>query len=183
VEKAYAAWRAFQDKLVGQAAALLLLGCTLLALLEVGRRYAFGYSFEWQQDAVTFFTLSGVFLYFGISQRRDAHLSVTVLPEVLAVLGPRGRRVGEIVKLIALVFSCGFLLAVVWWGIPEVLDSVKYESRTESLAFPMWPFLAALLAGFALMAVTMFFQTYREVQKLRGRSVLEEPPEAADAVD
>jgi TRAP-type C4-dicarboxylate transport system permease small subunit len=64
-----------------------------------------------------------------------------------------------------------------------VLDSLKYESRTESLAFPMWPFLAALLAGFALMAVTMFFQIYREVQKLRGRSVLEEPPEAGDAVD
>jgi TRAP-type C4-dicarboxylate transport system permease small subunit len=183
VEKAYAAWRAFQDKLVGQAAALLLLGCTLLALLEVGRRYAFGHSFEWQQDAVTFFTLSGVFLYFGISQRRDAHLSVTVLPEVLAALGPRGRRAGEFVKLIALVFSFGFLLAVVWWGIPEVLDSLKYESRTESLAFPMWPFLAALLAGFALMAVTMFFQIYREMQKLRGRSVLEEPPEAGDAVD
>jgi hypothetical protein len=33
------------------------------------------------------------------------------------------------------------------------------------------------------MAVTMFFQIYREVQKLRGRSVLEEPPEAGDAVD
>jgi TRAP-type C4-dicarboxylate transport system permease small subunit len=183
VEKAYTAWRAFQDKILGRAAALLLLGCTLLALLEVGRRYAFGHSFEWQQDAVTFFTLSGVFLYFSISQRRDAHLSVTVLPEVLAVIGPRGRRAGEIVKLIALVFSFGFLLAVVWWGIPEVLDSLKYESRTESLAFPMWPFLAALLAGFALMAVTMFFQIYREVQKLRGRSVLEEPPEAGDAVD
>jgi TRAP-type C4-dicarboxylate transport system permease small subunit len=183
VEKAYAAWRAFQDKLLGRAAALLLLGCTLLALLEVGRRYAFGHSFEWQQDAVTFFTLSGVFLYFSISQRRDAHLSVTLLPELLATLGPRGRRAGEIVKLIALVFSFGFLLAVVWWGIPEVHDSLKYESRTESLAFPMWPFLAALLAGFALMAVTMFFQIYREVQKLRGRSVLEEPPEAGDAVD
>jgi TRAP-type C4-dicarboxylate transport system permease small subunit len=70
-----------------------------------------------------------------------------------------------------------FLLAVVWWGIPEVEDSFKYESRTESLAFPMWPFLATLLAGFAFMALTLLFQIYREVQKLRGRSVLEEPPE------
>ncbi len=71
-----------------------------------------------------------------------------------------------------------FLLAVVWWGIPEVRESAHYESRTESLAFPMWPFLAVLLAGFAFMAVSMFFQIYRDVQKLRGRSVLEEPPEA-----
>jgi TRAP-type C4-dicarboxylate transport system permease small subunit len=63
-----------------------------------------------------------------------------------------------------------------------VRESRHYESRTESLAFPMWPFLAALLAGFAFMVVTMFFQIYRGVQKLRGRKVLEEPPEADAAL-
>jgi TRAP-type C4-dicarboxylate transport system permease small subunit len=57
VEKAYAVWRAFQERVVAPAAALLLLGMTLLALLEVVRRYAFGYSFEWQHDAVTLFTV------------------------------------------------------------------------------------------------------------------------------
>jgi TRAP-type C4-dicarboxylate transport system permease small subunit len=173
VEKAYAIWCAFQDRFLARAAALLLLGCTLLALLEVARRYVLGFSFEWQQDAVVFFTLSGVFLYFSIAQRHDAHLSVTVVPEVLETLGPRGRRAAEIVRLAARAFSCAFLIAVVWWGIPEVEDSLKYESRTESLAFPMWPFLAALLAGFAFMAVTMFFQIYRAIQRLRGRSVLD----------
>ena len=175
MEKAYEMWRAFQDRFLAHAAALLLLGCTLLALLEVARRYLFGWSYEWQQDAVTYLTLSGVFLYFSISQRRESHLSVTVLPEVLAVFGPRARRAAEVVKLAALVFSFLFMVAVVWWGIPEVHDSHQYESRTESLAFPMWPFLAALLVGFAFMAVTMFFQIYRAFHKLRGRSVLEEP--------
>jgi TRAP-type C4-dicarboxylate transport system permease small subunit len=182
VEKAYAAWRAFQDRILAHAAALLLLGCTLLALLEVVRRYVFGFSYEWQQDAVTFFTLSGVFLYFSLAQRREAHLSVTVVPELLAVLGPRARRAADIIKLVALVFSFLFLIAVVWWGIPEVEDAIKYESRTESLGFPMWPFLAALLLGFAFMAVTMLFQIYRGVQKLRGRSVLEEPAEKQEAL-
>jgi TRAP-type C4-dicarboxylate transport system permease small subunit len=181
VEKAYAIWRAFQDRFLAHAAALLLLGCTLLALLEVARRYVLGHSFEWQQDAVTFFTLSGVFLYFSISQRRDAHLCVTVLPEVLEALGPRARRAAEIVRLVALTFSCLFMLAVVWWGIPEVRESLHYESRTESLAFPMWPFLAVLLFGFAFMAVTMLFQLYRAIQALRGHKVLEEPPEAGAA--
>jgi TRAP-type C4-dicarboxylate transport system permease small subunit len=177
VEKAYAIWRAFQDRYLERAAALLLVGCTLLALLEIFRRYVLGVSFEWQQDAVTFFTLSGVFLYFGIAQRHDAHLAVTVLPEVLEALGPRARRVAEVVRLVALVISCVFLVAVAWWGIPEVRESAHYESRTESLAFPMWPFLAVLLVGFAFMAVSMFFQIYREIQKLRGRTVLEEPPD------
>jgi len=182
VEKAYAIWRAFQDRFLAHAAALLLLGCTLLALLEIFRRYVFGMSFEWQQDAVIFFILSSVFLYFSVSQRHNAHLSVTVLPEVLEALGPRARRAAEVVRLVALVISCLFLLAVVWWGIPEVRESRHYESRTESLAFPMWPFLAVLLVGFAFMVVTMFFQIYREIQKLRGRSVLEEPPEGDAAL-
>ena len=174
MEKAYFAWRAFQDRILAPAAALLFVGSTLLALVEVGRRYILGLSFEWQQDAVTFFILSGVFLYFSVSQRKDAHLTVTVLPEVLAVIGPRAQRAAEVVKLIALAFACAFLFAVVWWGMPEVEDAVKYESRTESLAFPMWPFLSALLAGFAFMAITMAFQLYFRIQKLRGRPVPEE---------
>ena len=174
METAYRLWRTFQDRVLGPAAALLLLGCTLLALLEVFRRYALGYSFEWQQDAVTYFTLSGVFLYFSLCQRRNAHLTVTVLPEVLAVVGPRARFAGEIVRLAALVFSCLFMFAVVWWGIPDIEDSFKYESRSESLAFPMWPFLLALFFGFLFMAVTMLFQLYFGIQKLRGRSVPEE---------
>jgi TRAP-type C4-dicarboxylate transport system permease small subunit len=178
VEKAYALWRAFQDRILARAAALLLLGCTLLALLEIFRRYILGFSYEWQQDAVTFFILSGVYLYFSVAQRHDEHLNVAVLTESLVTIGPRSRRAAEIIKLIALVISFLFMLAVVWWGIPEVQDSFKYESRTESLAFPMWPFLTVLLCGFAFMAITMFFQIWRAIQKLRGRVVLEETGDA-----
>jgi TRAP-type C4-dicarboxylate transport system permease small subunit len=174
VEKAYAIWRAFQDRVLGRVAALLLVACTLLALLEIFRRYILGYSFEWQQDAVTFVTLSGVFLYFSLCQRHQVHLTVTLVPELLAVAGPRGRRTAEIVKLLAIAFSLVFLSAVVWWGIPEIEDSFKYESRTESLAFPMWPFLTALLLGFAFMAVTLAFQLYFGIRKLLGHSVPEE---------
>ena len=66
MEKAYAAWRAFQDRFLAYAGAVLFVGATLLALLEVGRRYVLGASFDWQAAAVTFFILSGVFLYFSI---------------------------------------------------------------------------------------------------------------------
>ena len=180
VERLYAAWRAFQDRFLAPAAAVLFVGSTLLALLEVGRRYLLGYSFEWQQDAVTFFILSGVFLYFSISQRRDAYLTVTLVPELFNVFGGRWRKAAEVVKLIALVFSCAFMAAVVWWGLPEVEDAIKYETRTESLHFPLWPFLAVLLFSFACMGITMLFQIYRAVQALRGRTVLHEEREEMD---
>lgn len=175
MEKAYAIWRAFQDRFLAPAAALVLLGCTLLAVLEVIRRYAFGVSFEWQQDAVTLFILSAVFLYFGISQRQGAHLNVNLLFGVLQALGPRGRRAIDVIKVLVMIISFLFMLAVVWWGIPEVKDSLEYGSRSESLALPMWPFLVALLVGFACMAVSLFFQIWRGVQHLRGRKVLDEP--------
>lgn len=180
MEKAYGYWRAFQDKVLARVAALLLLGCTLLALLEVGRRYIIGRSFEWQQDAVTFIMLSGVYLYFSLAQRKNAHLAVTVVPEICAVAGPRAVLAGEIVKVVALAFSMLFLVAVVWWGIPEVEDAIKYESRTESLGFPMWPFLLALLLGFGFMAVTQLFQLWFTIQRLRGRPVPEYPEDAEE---
>ena len=179
MEKAYRAWRAFQERFLARATALVMIACTLLALLEVGRRYLLGQSFEWQQDAVTLFILSAVFLYFGIAQRRGAHLNVSLLTGTLETLGPGARRAAEVVKVIATVFSLVFMAAVVWWGIPEVRDSVSYASRSESLAFPMWPFLAALLVGFGFMAVSLFFQVWRGVNGLRGRRVLEEPDEGA----
>ena len=105
MERAYALWRAFQDRFLAYAGAVLFVGATLLALLEVGRRYVLGLSFEWQQDAVTFFILSGVFLYFSISQRRNAHLTVTLIPELFHVFGGRWRPAAEAVKLAALVYS------------------------------------------------------------------------------
>ena len=176
MERAYAVWRAFQDRFLTHAAALILLACTLLALLEVVRRYVFGVSYEWQQDAVTFFIVSAVFLYFGISQRHNEHLNVVLLLEVLQAAGPRARQAAEIIKLVALVLSLIFMIAVVWWGIPEVEDAMKYASRTESLAFPLAPFLWALIVGFAFMGITMVFQIYFEIQKLRGREVPEEAP-------
>ena len=170
-------WRAFQDRVLGRVAATLLIGCTLLALVEIFRRYVLGLSFEWQQDAVTFFILSGVYLYFGIAQRSNSHLNVALLTESLDPVGPRARKVADVVRLLALIISFVFMLLVMWWGVPEIEDAFKYESRTESLAFPMWPFLTVLMVSFGLMAVTLFFQIYRQMQKLRGRSVLEDPPE------
>lgn len=179
MEKAYRLWCAFEDRILARAAALVLLGCTLLAVLEVVRRYVFGVSFEWQQDAVTLFILAAVYLYFGISQRHGAHLNVNLLFGVLATFGPGGLRVVEVIKVLVTIFSFAFMLTVVWWGIPEFEDNLQYASRSESLAFPMRPFLAVLLIGFANMAVSMFFQIYRSVQKLRGLDVLEEPSEQA----
>jgi TRAP-type C4-dicarboxylate transport system permease small subunit len=183
VEKAYVLWRAFQEKILAPVAALIMLGCTLLALVEVVRRYVFGVSFHWQQDAVTYFILSAVALYFGISQRRGAHLHVDVFLHAARNIGPRARRVADYIEVLAVIFAFLFMVGVVWWGLEEVLDAQQYSPRTESLEFPLTPFLWTMLAGFAFMVVSLFFQSWRGIQKLRGRTVLHEPHQAHDLVD
>ncbi|MDI6754502.1 MAG: TRAP transporter small permease [Thermodesulfobacteriota bacterium] len=163
-------------------AALVLLACTLLAITEIIRRYVFGVSFYWQQDAVTFFILSAVYLVFCISQRHGAHLNVTAFLGLLEHRGPGARRAGGVIKFLATLISLVFLVAVVWWGIPEAHDSQRFNTRTESLLLPLWPFLWVLLAGFALMAVSLVFQVYSGIQKLIGRDGLEEPAGARGAL-
>ena len=82
---------------------------------------------------------------------------------------------------VALAFTFVFLVAVVWWGFPEVTDAFEFESRTESLAFPMAPFLVALMVGFIFMGISVFFQIYREFHKLRGRRAGTAPRQSSRA--
>lgn len=182
MQRAYVIWCAFQDKILAYVAALMLLACTLLAVVEIVRRYVFGVSFYWQQDAVTFFILTAVYLMFCISQRHGSHLKVTVFLGLLEHRGPRARRAAEVIKVLTALISLVFLAAVVWWGIPEAHDSQRFDTRTESLLLPLWPFLWVLLAGFALMAVSLVFQVYSGIQKLGGRDGLEEPAGARGAL-
>lgn len=183
MEKAYVLWRAFQEKLLARFAAAIMLCATLLALLEVVRRYVFGVSFYWQQDAVTYFILTSVFLYFGIAQRRGSHLAVDILTHTLRAVGPRTRRATEYVEVAATIFAMLFMLAVVWWGWDEVRESQQYAPRTESLELPLTPFLWVLLVSFVFMVISLFFQSWRGIQKLRGKDVLEEHITSHDLVD
>jgi len=57
-----------------------------------------------------------------------------------------------------------------------VKESIHYSTRTESLALPLWPFLLTLLVGFGFMAITMAFQVWIEIRRLRGLPVPEEAP-------
>ena len=173
MNKLYNGWRTFQEAFVQYIAAALLLGLTLLAGLEVIRRYVFGVSFEWQQDAVTYGILAGVFLFFGITQSRRAHLRVTV---VLLMLREKGGRCGRTVASVLEIFSAGvgiaFCVWLVWWGM-EVADLMILQQRkTESLVFLLWPFFAVFLTGIAFLAISFWFQLYHEILLLLGKEGL-----------
>jgi TRAP-type C4-dicarboxylate transport system permease small subunit len=170
MNKLYRLWRVFQECFLQYVAALLLLSMTLLAILEVIRRYGFGVSFEWQQDAVTYGILCGIFLFFGITQTRNAHLQVSALVLLLkekcgrfgevfaSILGILGRTIGVVL--------CTYL---VWRGLEVVASMIKRERTTESLVFYLWPFYSTFLIGMGLLGISFLFQLWNDIQILFGR--------------
>lgn len=173
MNKLFAAWRTFQERFLQYVAGALLLGLTLLAILEVVRRYGFGVSFYWQQDAVTFGILSGVFLFFAITQSRRAHLRVTL---ILLLMREKGGRWGGIVagvfEILGALLGIAFCSWLVWRGIDVARLMIAQDRKTESLLFPLWPFFAVFLTGMAFLAISFVFQLYQDVQALRGKKGL-----------
>ena len=175
MNRLYYAWRAFQESFLQYIAAALLLILTLLAGLEVIRRYVFGVSFEWQQDAVTFGILAGIFLFFAITQSRGAHLRVTL---VLILLREKAGRLGRVLagtfEILGAAVGLAFCTWLVWRGI-EVAELMILQGRqTESLVFLLWHFFVVFLIGMAFLAVSYAFQLYHQICTLLGKPGLVE---------
>ena len=68
--------------MVGYGAAFAMFAATMLAIAEIVRRYVFGVVFHWGQDAVTYFIIGSVFLFFAVTQAKRSHLAVTALLDV-----------------------------------------------------------------------------------------------------
>lgn len=169
MSRAYRIWVVFQERVIGYAAAGMILGVTVLAVVEIFRRYVQGRTFYWGQDAVTYFLIGATFLYFGATQARRDHLAVTALPDWLRARGYD--RTLLFMKLTSTLFSLFFLWGLVYWGLPAADRSRLLGRLTESMIIPLWPFQYILLLGLALMGITMIFQLYRDVQALRGKEV------------
>lgn len=169
MRRAYLAWRAFEERFLQYAAAILLLGPTLLAIVEVVRRYGFGVSFPWRQDAVTYGILAAIFLFFGITQSRGLHLRVTLLPSLLRAKGGRtGRAAAEVVEAAVAAVGLLFCAFVAWHGVPVALRMIETGRMTQSQIIPLWPFFIVFLVGMGFMAVSFFFRLYAQIQSMRG---------------
>ena len=159
----------FIEKVVGYAAALVMLGATLLALLEIGRRYYLGVTFNWGQDAVVHFIIGAIFLFFAVTQARRSHLSMAF---VLDALKRRGYgKFTQIIRIFNSAFALSLCSAFVWWGYPSVLRMYQTNRLTQSLDFVLWPFQLCLLLGFALMALVTLFQLYQDICAVFGKKV------------
>lgn len=169
LDRAYRGYRFLLDNVVGYAAALIMLGAVTLAVVEIIRRYIFGLTYEWGQDAIVYFTVGSIYLYFAVTQGRRSHLAVTALLDVF-----KNRGLHKLVLIFrAIVTAFGMTLygAIVYWGWPSMERSLSRGVTTQSMLIEVWPFQLLLLIGFALMSITCLFQLYQDVQAVRGKTV------------
>lgn len=169
LDNTYRALNFFTNRIIGYLAASVMLGATCLALLEIFRRYVLGVVWHWGQDAVTYFMVASIFLFFAVTQARRSHLAVTAALDWLKTKG----YVRTVLTLrtfnsvVALLFSSSFVV----WGLPSVERVMALGRTTQSMLLPLWPFQCALLVGFGLMALISMYQIYQDVQALRGKKV------------
>lgn len=169
LDNAYRALRFFTDKIVGYFAALVMLGATGLALLEIVRRYIVGVTFHWGQDAVTYFIVGAIALFFAVTQARRSHLAMSFVLDMLKAKGMI--RTVMYIRAVVSAASLCFYTAFAWWGWPTVERMWAMGRTTQSMLLLMWPFQFMLLMGFVLMALTTVFQLYQDIQAIRGKKV------------
>tara|TARA_R110002096_G_scaffold256123_1_gene449389 strand:- start:4071 stop:4628 length:558 start_codon:yes stop_codon:yes gene_type:complete len=169
LDRTYRAYRWLLDNIIGHGAAIIMLGSVLLAIFEIIRRYIFGVVYDWGQDAVTYFTVGSIFLYFAVTQARRSHLAVSALMDHL-----KGRGYLQLVLVVRLLITAGSLAmysAIVYFGWSTIIRAQLLERTTQSMVLLIWPFQLILLIGFILMAVTCLFQLYQDFQAVRGKKV------------
>ncbi|MCY4230247.1 MAG: TRAP transporter small permease [Alphaproteobacteria bacterium] len=169
LDRTYRALHVLLNKVVARIAAVILLCGTLLACIEIVRRYILGVVFDWGQDAVTYVSISAVFIYFAVTQASRSHLAVLAL---LDLLRSRGYvRTVLTIRVLVSGVSLTLFTALAYWGIPAVERAEKLGRTTQSMVIYIWPFQACLVIGFGLMALVTLFHLYQDVQALRGRTV------------
>ena len=171
----YKAWRYLQEKLIGSIAAIVFLVATVFACTEFITRYLIGHTFHWGQDAVTHGVIAATFLYFGASQAKRAHLTVSLLPDWLKGRGQRP--LAAFIRALACVVVIGFCAMFVYYGMPGAERTWRMGRTTESMIIPLWPFQYALIVGIGMLAITTLFQLYQEVMRIFGRNVYPWEPE------
>lgn len=174
MDSAYRAIRYVLDNVFGNIAAIGLLFGTLFAILEIIRRYLFDVVFEWGQDFVIYMIIGSVFIYFAVTQAKRAHLVMSAFTDLLRSRG--FVKTVVFTRLCVSAFSLFFFCFFAYWGLPAVERTMMTGRMSQSMFLVLWPFQAALLGSFALMALVTLFHLYQDIRALFGKTVFEWAP-------
>jgi TRAP-type C4-dicarboxylate transport system permease small subunit len=169
IDKTYRGVRFFLDVIVANAAALVLLAATILALAEIIRRYLIGVVFDWGQDVVTYTMVGSVFLFCAVTQARRSHLAMSAAMDVIRAKG--FVKFALVIRTLVTLVNLTVFASFAWWGIPTVERMYMLHRKSQSMVLELWPFMLCLDVAFALMALTTVFHLYQDIQAVRGKTV------------
>lgn len=173
-------WQVF-ERALGSLAMVIALGAVAVSLLEIFRRYVLGVVFVWGNDAVVYFMISGIFLYFGVTQAHRNHLIMPVVVDVF--IRRQQMKVALAMRVLSLTFTLVFVGSLVFFGFGMVEHTREGSRQTASLTFLLWPFQYVLLVSLLIMAIVVVYQLYRSMTALVGKPEEVSPDELTDRAE
>lgn len=149
------------ERVISYLAGITLFGVTILAIVEVVRRYIFNLVYEWGQDAAIYLMVVAVTLYFCVTQIRRGHLVMAALIEYLN--HKKYYRIVGLSKIISTAITSILCLSLSISGWAMVTYSYDIDVKSDSLVFNLWPFHVCFVLGIGLMGVVAFFQIIEDV--------------------
>lgn len=138
---------------------LLMAVMSLLIGTQIFMRYVVGASLSWSEELSRYFFIWATYLGIAYAVRKDAHIRVTMLTDILT---PGWRRAARI--LTHVIFGA-FALYVMYQGWFMVEKTFRFGQKSASLGLPMGYVYLAPLTGFALVVLRLIQQI---VFDLRG---------------
>lgn len=127
---------------------LMLVGVAI-SFSNVIARYVFGHALFWAEEVLVFIAIWGVFIGAAAAAYERAHLSMDLFSR--SIRGP-WRLLLNAAMVVTLLACCGFMVAQSWQVV-----SLFYQSGVVSVSagMPKWIPHAAILVGFALIAIAV----------------------------
>lgn len=120
-------------------------GMVVVVFLQIISRYVFSFSLAWSEEVARLLFICIVFIGAAVLARREKHLTVTVLSDLLPVrLRHATRALASFVGMI-----CGTFLVRGGWS--TLLR--EWDQRTPGLQFPMGVIYAIILVSVVLMTL------------------------------
>ncbi|MDA3919440.1 MAG: TRAP transporter small permease [Salinisphaera sp.] len=149
----------------GLVGALIVFAAVMICA-QIIARTLFGYSFTWAEEAVRYAIVWLVFVGSAIAVRKDAHISIDVLQNIL----PEAlvRTLSIVVAAVGVFTS----LLLLWYGVDLVATMAKFGQKSPALQVPMYWFYLSIPVSAALMSIRF---AERLVTLVTSRTQLEAP--------
>lgn len=140
---------------------LLIVALVVAVTMGVVWRYGFGRSLFWATEVPNFLFVWIVFLGAVVAFHERKHIALTALVDLAP---PRARAAAEVVALLAVVATCGFLVAT-----GAVVVRQTMGSPSEALKIPQGTLYSVVPIASALIGLDALAMLARRLRALAGR--------------